>query len=136
MFRIFVFYLLQENEKTFPNGWIKTGDIGYFDENGFIVLVDRLKDIFKYFNNHISPSELEDVIRRHPDVDNVAVIGIPDPDGGDRIPRAFVSLKNSTPNSASDILKFANGKLLIQLQIMLSAFNSLYAFFHNCSFSN
>ena len=105
----FCFGLLQENEKTFPNGWIKTGDIGYFDDNGFIVLVDRLKDIFKYFNNHISPSELEDVIRRHPDVDNVAVFGIPDPDGGDTIPRAFVSLKKSTPNSASDILKFANG---------------------------
>lgn len=44
----------QATARAFTNGWFMTGDIGYYDENHFLFLVDRIKDIFKYFNNHVS----------------------------------------------------------------------------------
>ncbi|CAG7724168.1 unnamed protein product [Allacma fusca] len=97
----------EESEKTFPDGWLRTGDVGYFDENGFVFVVDRIKEIFKYYNNHISPSELENIIQRHPAVNNVCVVGVPDPEGGDSVPRAFVTLKDVNV-SAHEIRQFAN----------------------------
>ena len=60
----------------------------------------------------ISPTELEDVIGKHPDVGEVCVIGVPDPYGGDHIPRAFVTIKSETGRrtaTAREIEEFANG---------------------------
>jgi len=44
----------EETAKTFPNGWMRTGDMGYYDENGFLFVSGRIKDNFKYYNNHVS----------------------------------------------------------------------------------
>ncbi|KAG6456350.1 hypothetical protein O3G_MSEX009678 [Manduca sexta] len=67
----------------FEDGWLKTGDIFYRDENWNFFFVDRLKLLLKYRNHQISPVEVEGVIRQHPSVLDVAVVGIPDPECGD-----------------------------------------------------
>jgi len=101
----------EETQKTFGGeGWVRTGDVGSL-QNGFIYMKDRVKEIFKYFNNHICPSELENILLKHPMISQVGVVGVPDPDGGDSVPRAFVVLKESHPNDKAidDIHRFVNG---------------------------
>jgi len=60
------------------DGWLYTGDLGKTDEDGFIYIVDRKKDLIISGGENIYPVEIEDVIRRHPKVRDVAVIGVPD----------------------------------------------------------
>ncbi|CAG7833040.1 unnamed protein product [Allacma fusca] len=110
--RAFASYLnnSEATSDAFIDGYFKTGDLGYFDENQFIFLVDRIKEIFKYFNNHISPTELEDVISQHDAINEVCVFGIDDPEGGGSIPRAVATVKSGDVTS-EEILEFANGKL-------------------------
>jgi acyl-CoA synthetase (AMP-forming)/AMP-acid ligase II len=47
-----------ETQSTFADGWLRTGDLGYYDQNGFIFVIDRIKETFKYFNNHVSHSKI------------------------------------------------------------------------------
>ncbi|XP_037931996.1 probable 4-coumarate--CoA ligase 1 [Teleopsis dalmanni] len=60
------------------NGWLHSGDLGYMDENGFLYVVDRKKDILKYNNFHFYPTEIEQIIMEIPDVVEVCVCGVPD----------------------------------------------------------
>jgi 4-coumarate--CoA ligase len=60
-------------------GFVKMGDLGFVDERGFVHVIDRLKDIFKYKGHHINPSEIENVIVLVEGVKSVAVVGIPNP---------------------------------------------------------
>ena len=76
-------------------GWLKTGDIGYVDEEGFLYLVAREKDIIKCAGERLSPMEIEEVLAAHPDVSEVAVIGSPDAVHGE-IVHAFI-----VPSAAS-----------------------------------
>jgi acyl-CoA synthetase (AMP-forming)/AMP-acid ligase II len=64
---------------TIKDGWLYTGDLGKIDEEGFITIVDRKKDLIISGGENIYPVEIESVIRRHPKVHDVAVIGMPDP---------------------------------------------------------
>ena len=74
------------------DGWLKTGDIGYIDEDGFVFVVDRLKELIKYNAYQVAPAELEAVLVTHPAVADAAVIGSPDAECGE-VPKAFVVLK-------------------------------------------
>lgn len=64
-------------EAVDDEGFIKTGDLGYVDENGFLYITDRKKDIFKYKGHHINPSEIENVIQQIKGVEFAVVVGIP-----------------------------------------------------------
>jgi len=78
------------NKETFDeNGWMRTGDIGYYDEDGFIFIVDRMKELIKVKGLQVAPAELEDVLRGLDGVSDVAVIGIPDERSG-QVPRAYI----------------------------------------------
>jgi len=101
----------EESEKTFIDGWMKTGDLAYYDENGFVFALDRIKETFKYFNNHISPAELEEHLLQHPSVAEACVFGVKDPDGGDHIPKAIVVLKQECTASAEEIRDFVDAKV-------------------------
>jgi acyl-CoA synthetase (AMP-forming)/AMP-acid ligase II len=72
-----------------PDGWLKTGDIGYYDEDGYFYFVDRLKELIKYNAYQVAPAELEAVLLQHPAVADAAVIGVADEDAGE-IPKAYV----------------------------------------------
>ena len=81
----------QTSDAFIKNGWLKTGDIGYFDEDGFLFLVDRSKDMIISGGENIYPTEIESVIYSHPAVFECAVFGIPDDEWGE-LPAAHVIL--------------------------------------------
>jgi acyl-CoA synthetase (AMP-forming)/AMP-acid ligase II len=70
-------------------GWLHTGDVAVRDDDGFYTIVDRLKELIKYRGYQVAPAELEALIITHPEVNDVAVIGVPDDEAGE-LPKAFV----------------------------------------------
>lgn len=86
----------KDPEKTrnsfFPGGWFRTGDVGFLDEEGFLTITDRKKDMIRSGSENIASSEVERVIYAMPQVSEVAVIGLPDPQWGER-PVAIVVTK-------------------------------------------
>jgi fatty-acyl-CoA synthase len=82
----------KKSEELWSDGWLHTGDIGFIDEEGYLQITDRMKDVIKTGGEWISSLELEDIISRHPAVSEAAVIGVPDPKWGER-PLALVVLK-------------------------------------------
>jgi acyl-CoA synthetase (AMP-forming)/AMP-acid ligase II len=81
-----------------PEGWFRTGDIGYADADGYFYIVDRLKELIKYKGMQVAPAELEALLLTHPAVADVAVIPSPDEEAGE-VPKAFVVLRGeATPN--------------------------------------
>ena len=75
--------------ETLKGGWLHTGDIGVFDENGFLTLKDRAKDVVISGGSNIYPREVEEVLLEHPGVDEISIIGRPSPEWGE-IPVAYV----------------------------------------------
>jgi acyl-CoA synthetase (AMP-forming)/AMP-acid ligase II len=73
------------------DGWLHTGDVGRADEDGYVVLVDRVKELIKYKGYQVAPAELEAVLLEHPAVAEAAVVGRPDEEAGE-VPKAFVAL--------------------------------------------
>jgi acyl-CoA synthetase (AMP-forming)/AMP-acid ligase II len=97
--------------ETFPgDGWMRTGDIGYFDADGCVFLVDRLKEFIKYKAYQVAPAELEDVIQSHPAVHDAAVIGAPDEAAGE-IPMAFVVKKRETTLDAGELMQYVAARV-------------------------
>jgi len=70
-------------------GWLHTGDLGIADEDGWLTLVDRVKELIKYKGMQVAPAELEAILMTHPQVADCAVIGVPDEEAGE-VPKAFV----------------------------------------------
>ena len=87
-----------------PAGWLRTGDLGYADDDGYFFVVDRVKDLIKHQGLQIAPAELEAVLLSHPAVAEVCVIPLADPDTG-QVPKAFVVLKGeATPQQLMDFV--------------------------------
>jgi len=101
----------KETAATFQNGWIYTGDIGYYDDNGRIFLVDREKEVIKYFGNHVYPTELENILLTIPGVAQACVVAVEAEDGAENWPRAYVILKKATELSPQEILDTFNDKV-------------------------
>lgn len=90
----------QATAKTFDkNGFLHTGDIGKFDGEGMLSIIDRIKDMIKVNGIGVAPAELENVLLGHPAVSDAAVCGIPDNRAGER-PKAFVVVKSSPRENA------------------------------------
>ena len=79
------------------DGWFKTGDAGYRDENGFLFLHDRVKDMIVSGGENIYPAEVENVLAKHPDVADVAVIGVPDEKWGEAVKAVVVRPRRRGP---------------------------------------
>ena len=94
------------------NNWLHTGDIGYYDEEDFFYVVDRLKELVKYKGMQIAPSELEHVLLTHEEVADAAVIGIPDEFAGE-LPRAYVVKRSGSTVSELDLINFVDSKPII-----------------------
>jgi acyl-CoA synthetase (AMP-forming)/AMP-acid ligase II len=91
-------------ETLLADGWMRTGDIAYFDAEGHMYIVDRAKELIKYNAYQIAPAELEAVLVSHPAVAEAAVIASPDLEHGE-VPKAFVVLKSgATPEELMEFV--------------------------------
>ena len=95
----------EASQSTLRNGWLHTGDIGYFDERGYLFLMDRSKDMIISGGENIYPREIEEVLVRHPAVREVAVIGVPDKDWGESV-KAVVSTIPGTEVHEQQLIDF------------------------------
>ncbi|MDX1994542.1 MAG: 4-coumarate--CoA ligase family protein [bacterium] len=87
------------------NGWLHTGDIGYCDEDGYLYVVDRMKELIKYKGMQVAPAELEGVLLQHDAIADAAVIPVPDEEAGE-IPKGYIVLKPGRTLTADEIMVF------------------------------
>jgi acyl-CoA synthetase (AMP-forming)/AMP-acid ligase II len=99
-----------ETAEALRDGWLHTGDLGYYDEKGFIYIADRKKDMIVSGGENVYPKEVEEVLYRHPAVLEAAVVGIPDPYWVERV-HALVVLKPGAAADAGEIIAFCKQRL-------------------------
>ena len=92
------------------DGFFKTGDIGHVDEDGFIFITDRKKDMIIVSGHKVYPRDVEEVLFKHPAVANAAVIGIPDEYSGERV-KGFIVLKPNEKVTEQEIIDFCKTDL-------------------------
>jgi len=95
----------EASAEALRNGWLHTGDIGYFDDRGFLFLLDRAKDMVISGGNNVYPREVEEVIILHPKIANCVVFGIPDEYWGEAV-HAVVVAKAGETISAKEVIDF------------------------------
>ncbi|XP_055594638.1 probable 4-coumarate--CoA ligase 2 [Uranotaenia lowii] len=93
------------------DGWFRTGDIGYFDEEGYLYLVDRKKEILKYAGNQVSPREVEAVIECIEGISQVCVVGVPNEDKTSDLVTAVVKLDGTAKLTAEDVISVVAKRL-------------------------
>ncbi|KAF1776779.1 Leucine-rich repeat domain, L domain-like [Phytophthora cactorum] len=102
----------EANRVTFTtDGFVRTGDVGYIDEDGYIFIVDRLKELIKYKGHQVAPAEVEDVVNSHPKVSDSGCVRGFDPATGEEIPKAFVVLKEGEKLSEEELMEYVAGKV-------------------------
>jgi fatty-acyl-CoA synthase len=92
------------------DGWLRTGDAGYMDEDGYLYIHDRIKDMIISGGENIYPAEVESALCDHPDVAEAAVIGIPDDKWGEAV-KAVVVMKPGKQATATDIINFTRERI-------------------------
>src|SRR3970282_1780348 len=95
---------------SFRDGWFYTGDLGYFDEEGYLFVAGRKKDMVKSGGISIYPLEIESVLYGHADVLEAAVIGVPDPKWGEAV-KAVVVLKPDSVLQGEELIRFCKERL-------------------------
>jgi long-chain acyl-CoA synthetase len=101
---------VQATEEAFAGGWLHTGDLGYQDEDGFFFIVDRKKEMIIRGGYNVYPREVENVLYAHPDVDEVAVVGVPDGRLGEEV-KAFVSVKAGTVVTETELIAYVKERV-------------------------
>jgi long-chain acyl-CoA synthetase len=100
----------QETEASFTGRFFRTGDVGYMDADGYVFIVDRIKDVINASGFKVYPRRIEDALYEHHAVAEVTVVGIPDEYRGEA-PKAFVKLKEGKQATAAELLQFLRAKL-------------------------
>lgn len=102
----------EETDQTLRDGWLRTGDVGYMDEEGHLFLVDRIKDLILCSGYNVYPRTIEEAINLHSAVSEVTVIGIPDDYRGEA-PKAFVRLQDGMTLTETELLDFLADRLSV-----------------------
>jgi acyl-CoA synthetase (AMP-forming)/AMP-acid ligase II len=100
----------EESERALAGGWFHTGDGGFVDDDGYLVIADRKKDVIITGGENVSSIEVEDAIFSHPDVAEVAVIGVPDEKWGETI-KALVVRAEGSALTEQELIDFVKGKV-------------------------
>jgi long-chain acyl-CoA synthetase len=100
----------QETARVMRGGWLHTGDVGRIDEDGYLFIVDRIKDLIIRGGYNVYPRDVEDVLMRHPDVVGAAVVGRPDQKYGEEVV-AFVQLREGAMAGPADLIEFSKRHL-------------------------
>jgi long-chain acyl-CoA synthetase len=99
-----------ETAKVLHDGWLHSGDMGRVDEDGYLYVVDRKKDLIIRGGFNILPRDVEEVLHEHPAVAQAAVIGVPDRRMGEQV-RAYVTLKSGASATPEELMAFCRGRL-------------------------
>ena len=99
----------RETERALVDGWLRTGDLGRLDEEGYLWIVGRAKDIIISGGENIDPAEIEQCLGGHPAVAEVAVIGVPDPEWGEQV--LAVVVPNGLAPNGEDLIEFVRPRL-------------------------
>jgi fatty-acyl-CoA synthase len=102
--------LAEATAEALRDGWMHTGDAGVLDDEGFLYVQDRTKDMIVSGGENVYPREVEDVLYRHPAVAEAAVIGVPDPKWGEAV-KAIVVCKQGLTVGAEELMRFCDGRL-------------------------
>ncbi len=100
----------EETALQLKDGWLRTGDIGRMDEDGYITIVDRKKDMILAGDFNVYPREVDEVLRQHPKIAEAVTVGVPDPYRGETV-KAYIVLKAGQRTTESDIIQYCKGKL-------------------------
>jgi acyl-CoA synthetase (AMP-forming)/AMP-acid ligase II len=100
----------EANDLTLEEGWLHTGDIGHVDGDGYLYVVDRLKELIKYRGFQVPPAELEALLVQHPDVMDAAVVPAPDPQAGE-VPKAFVVRAPGRELSEGELMSYVSQRV-------------------------
>jgi long-chain acyl-CoA synthetase len=100
----------QETARTMRGGWLHTGDVGRLDADGYLYIVDRIKDLIIRGGYNVYPRDVEDVMVSHPAVAAAAVVGRPHPRYGEEIV-AFVQLQHGDSASEDELIQYAKQHL-------------------------
>jgi long-chain acyl-CoA synthetase len=95
---------------AFTDGWFRTGDLGYFDEDGYLFIVGRIKELIIRGGYNVYPLEIEDVLHSHPAVAEAAVVGIPDDRLGEEV-KAVIRLRPDAALTADELIAFCKERL-------------------------
>jgi long-chain acyl-CoA synthetase len=113
------------NEETLKDGWLRTGDVGRLDEDGFLTLSDRSKDVIISGGTNIYPREVEEALLTHDDVREVSAIGVPDPDWGEIVVACVVLEEGAVADDAKldahclvSIARFKRPKRYVYLEAL------------------
>jgi acyl-CoA synthetase (AMP-forming)/AMP-acid ligase II len=107
--------------ETIVDGWIHTGDLGRVDDDGFLYLVDRKKDLIISGGVNVYPRDVEEVVAGHPSVAEVAVFGVPEEQWGET-PVAAVTLRPGADVDAEEIRVWANERVAARYQKLSAVF--------------
>jgi long-chain acyl-CoA synthetase len=100
----------EETAASFKDGWFYTGDIGYMDEDGYLYIVDRKKDMIIAGGYNIYPREIDEVLFEHPKIKEACAVGVPDPYRGETV-KAFIAVKSGENLTKTEIDTFCREKL-------------------------
>ena len=98
------------------DNWLHSGDIGKADDDGYLYVVDRVKELIKYKGLQVAPAELEGIIQSHPAVADVAVIPSPDEEAGE-IPKAFVVVKPDATLTEDEVIAYVAERVSPQKKV-------------------
>jgi long-chain acyl-CoA synthetase len=100
----------EETAEVMRGGWLHTGDVGHLDADGYLYIVDRIKDLIIRGGYNVYPRDVEDVLVAHPDVVAAAVVGKPDAKLGEEVV-AFVQLRAAATTAPAELVDYARGHL-------------------------
>ncbi|MCP4022332.1 MAG: long-chain fatty acid--CoA ligase, partial [Desulfobacteraceae bacterium] len=100
----------EETNATIIDGVLSTGDLGYLDEDGYLYIVDRVKDMYRSGAENVYPAEIEAKLAEHPKIESVAILGVPDEKWGET-GKAFIVCKKGESITKEEVLSFLDGKI-------------------------
>jgi long-chain acyl-CoA synthetase len=102
---------LEETKAVFWGGWLRSGDIGVFDENGYLYIIDRIKDMIITGGENVYPREIEEILYKRPEVGECSIIGLPDKEYGERVTACIVLKQKGQQLDPMEIKSFLKGHL-------------------------
>ena len=100
----------EKTSEVLKDGWFYSGDLGYFDESGELMIVERKGEVISVGAEKVYPHEVEEILEQHPKVEHACLLGIPDETYG-KIPRAVIQLKEGEKATEEEIIEWCRGEM-------------------------